>query len=84
MRLTNSWIEEGIEIGVERGGRKAAEEFTLRHLRRRFGAATVEQEQLITELPLAKLEELDDALFDMTEVGELDSWLVKNKVQSEG
>jgi hypothetical protein len=71
MEIVTSWMEQGIEQGIERG----KQELVLRLLTRRFGTLDPESQQQISQLPVAQLENLAEALLDFSTVDDLRNWL---------
>lgn len=76
-------LREGREAGLQEGlqaGRKAeAESLIIRQLTRKLGTDLPEalQEQ-VRQLPLETLEALGEALFDLTALADLETWLAQN------
>jgi len=73
-------VQQGMQQGMQQGQYQECLTLLTRQLRRKFG----QQPQLdaalqhLTELPLAHLEDLADALLDFTAIDELHEWLQKS------
>ena len=65
MRLTTSWMEEGIEAGKMEGHTEEAQRLALMQLRLIIGSVTERQEIQVRRLRLQELEELSGALLDL-------------------
>ncbi len=74
MEIMTSWKEEGIEIGVKQGLRRETE-LVLRLIRKKFGNLNKSREKQILSLPIEKVEELGEALFDFKDADDLQIWL---------
>jgi hypothetical protein len=83
-------IQKGIQIGVQQGvqqGRKQGlqqglqqgvqreSELVLRQIQRKFGKITNSDKKQILALPIEKIEELGELLFDFQNLDELHNWL---------
>jgi len=75
MEIVTSWMEKGIEQGIERGKQSEALSLVLRQLRKRLGSLEKEFEDRITELSVGSLEELAEALLDFNSSSDLAAWL---------
>ena len=87
MTLDNPFVVWGMEQGLEKGLQKGRLEgrqegrlegeagLILRQLRRRFGSLSAELESRINRLPLDRLEELGEAILDLSTIEQLDHWL---------
>ncbi|HLP88571.1 MAG TPA: DUF4351 domain-containing protein [Nostocaceae cyanobacterium] len=75
MQILNSWVEEGVEIGLERGKQQATLSLVMRLLPRKVGEITPEIEERIKKLPFTKLEYLAVALLDFGTINDLEVWL---------
>jgi predicted transposase/invertase (TIGR01784 family) len=64
--------------GKAEGRQAEGQSLILRQLSRRFGTLSAEINAAIIALPLAKLEDLGEALLDFTEVTDLIDWLQAN------
>jgi hypothetical protein len=64
--------------GEQRGEVKQGQTLILRQLTRRVGNLSIEVEARVKALPLARLEELGEALLDFTQMGDLLTWLDGN------
>ena len=69
---------EGKAEGVNEGRQAEGQSLILRQLSRRFGILPPEVSAAVIALPLAKLEDLGEALLDFTEVADLINWLQTN------
>jgi hypothetical protein len=74
MQIVTSWMEQGIERGIEQGERS----LILRLLNRQVGALTPEIESQIRTLSLSQLEALGDALLSFSSSADLQNWLSSN------
>jgi hypothetical protein len=70
MQIVTSWMEEGIERGIER-----EKNFILRLINRKFGQIDRELETEIMSLNIEILESLGEAIFDLDTVADLQQWL---------
>jgi flagellar biosynthesis/type III secretory pathway protein FliH len=68
-------IERGMERGMERGEQVGRANLVLMQIRSRLGELTPTLTTQIQELPVAKLDDLAIALFDLSTVEQLDQWL---------
>jgi predicted transposase YdaD len=79
MEIVTSWMERGLEKGRQEGwqeGRQEGERIViLRQLRKRLGGLDPQAEQAIAALSPSRLEELEDAVFDLRSREDLDHWL---------
>ncbi|MFW6316232.1 MAG: DUF4351 domain-containing protein [Cyanobacteriota bacterium] len=75
MEIVTSWMERGIEQGIERGQKGEAVTLVLRQLSRRVGNLNSELESAISELSLAQLEALAEALLEFNSLQDLQQWL---------
>ncbi|MCY7283709.1 MAG: DUF4351 domain-containing protein [Cyanobacteria bacterium CAN_BIN43] len=73
MEVVTSWMEAGIERGIERGERS----LILRQLNRRFGSLPQVTQAQVEALSLERLELLGEALLDFTSLVELENWLAQ-------
>ncbi len=78
MRLTNPFIELGIERGIRKGRQDGELELVLRLLRRRFGALSHAHGRAIRKLDIAKIEALAESLLNFRSREDLTRWLKKN------
>ncbi|MGI0480918.1 Rpn family recombination-promoting nuclease/putative transposase [Geminocystis sp. CENA526] len=74
MEIVTSWMEEGIEIGEEREGKKLIN----RQIKRRFNHLSQELEDKINGLSLPQIESLADAIFDFQSLDDVIHWLEIN------
>ncbi len=72
MEITTSWEEEGLKKGLQR-----EIDFILRLVKKRFGSLRQSAEKNIRALPVEKVEELGEALFDFKSEKDMESWLKK-------
>jgi len=68
-------LDEGREEGREEGRREEAANLLLRQATRRFGPLPPELEVRLDALPLARLEALAEAIFDLASQSDLRDWL---------
>jgi Domain of unknown function (DUF4351) len=73
MEVVTSWMEKGIEQGIERGERS----LILRQLNRRVGSLSQKIQAQVEALPLNQLESLGEALLDFTSLADLENWLAQ-------
>ncbi|MFP5501014.1 MAG: Rpn family recombination-promoting nuclease/putative transposase, partial [Candidatus Sericytochromatia bacterium] len=71
MELTNEWIEQGRQEGRQEGEATVL----LRLLTKRLGSLTPQQQAAILALPTPELENLAEALFEISSPAELDARL---------
>jgi hypothetical protein len=76
MQIVTSWMEQGIERGIERGERL----LILRQLNRRVGALDSVTENQVVNLSLAQLDLLGEALLDFSGMADLQDWLRSQNV----
>ncbi len=74
MQITTSWLEQGIEEGVQR----EAKLLIFRLLNRRVGELPERVRSQIEVLPLDELEALAEALLDFSGLPDLEAWLAKD------
>ena len=67
--------QEGKQEGLQEGLKQEALTLTMRLLRRRFGELEARIVAKVQQLSREQLEELTEALFDFSEVEDLDAWL---------
>lgn len=80
MEITTSWEEEGIKIGLQQGlqqGLQRETELVLKLLRKKIGNFKKIKENQIFALPIEKVEELGEALFDFKDEKDVELWLKK-------
>jgi predicted transposase YdaD len=70
MQIVTSWMEEGIERGIER-----EKNLILRLINRKFGQINLELETEIRSLNIEIIETLGEAIFDLDTVEDLQTWL---------
>ncbi len=71
MQIVTSWIEQGIEYGIEQEARSPI----LRLLSRRVGQIAPQTEAKIMTLLVSELEALGEALTDFTSPDDVALWL---------
>ena len=71
MQITDQWAE----LGEERGIRRGEMAILLRLLTRKLGPIAPALHDRIADLPHEKLEQLADAVLDITAVDQLEAWL---------
>jgi hypothetical protein len=71
MEIVTSWMEKGIELGIEQGEQKIIQ----RQLKRRFNNITPILENRINRLSSEQIENLADAIFDLQSLEDLSNWL---------
>ena len=72
MELTNEWIEQGVQKGLQEG-----RDLVLRQLRRRVGAIPAKLTRQIDRLNDAEIIALGDALLDFTSPADAQRWLAQ-------
>jgi hypothetical protein len=78
MEITTSWEEIGIQKGKQIGmqiGMQRESELVLRQIQRKFGKIANSDKKQILALPIEKIEELGELLFDFQNFDELQNWL---------
>jgi hypothetical protein len=70
MQIVTSWMEEGIERGIER-----EKNLILGQINRKFGQIDIELETEIRSLNIEIIETLGEAIFDLDTVEDLQTWL---------
>lgn len=70
MQIVTSWMEEGIERGIER-----EKNLILRQINRKLGQIDMELETKIRSLNIEIVEALGEAIFDLETVEDLQNWL---------
>ncbi len=71
MKIVTSWMEEGIQQGIQQGETN----ILLRLMTRRFGPIAPDLEARIRALTVDQLEELGETLFDFTTLADVLNWL---------
>lgn len=74
MEITTSWEEVGLKKGLQQGLRRESE-LVLRLIRKKFGNLKKTIENQILALPIEKIEELGEAIFDFDSTKDLESWI---------
>jgi hypothetical protein len=72
MRLTNEWIEQGLQQG-----RQEARDLVVRLLRRRLRRVPVKLARQIARLDDRSIFELGDSLFDFSTPADVQRWLTQ-------
>jgi hypothetical protein len=72
MEIVTSWMEQGIEQGIER-----ERSLILRQLHRRIGALPEPLQEQVTALAIDQLEALGEALLDFSSLADLEHWLAE-------
>lgn len=78
MEMMTSWEEEGLKKGVQQGlqqGLQRETELVLRLIKKKLGNLKKIKEKQILSLPIEKVEELGEALFDFKDTDDLQMWL---------
>ncbi|MDB9460793.1 DUF4351 domain-containing protein, partial [Dolichospermum circinale CS-545/17] len=70
MQIVTSWMEEGIERGIER-----EKNLIIRQINRKFAQIDLELETKIRSLNIEIIEALGEAIFDLDDVEDLRNWL---------
>jgi predicted transposase/invertase (TIGR01784 family) len=71
--------EEGLQEGLQAGRKAEAESLIIRQLTRKLGTELPEAlQKQVRQLPLETLEALGEALFDLTALADLATWLTQN------
>jgi predicted transposase YdaD len=70
MQIVTSWMEQGIEQGIER-----EKKLILRQINRKFGNIGMELETRIRSLNLEIIESLGEEIFDLDTIDDLQKWL---------
>jgi predicted transposase YdaD len=73
MQIVTSWMEEGMQQGLEQGRQREAA-LILRQLNRRVGSVSPQLQERIQNLSITELEDLGEALLDFTTVADLEAW----------
>jgi hypothetical protein len=76
LKIVTSWMEEGIEKGLQQG----EEKIVLKLLRRRCGLLPETTEARIHGLDVLQLEELAEALLDFESIADVETWLDQNTI----
>lgn len=67
--------QQGLEQGLEQGKKQEAIAMIMRPLTRRFGTLEADVQERISSLTTVQLEDLNEALFDFSDVADLVAWL---------
>ncbi|HEY3864298.1 MAG TPA: DUF4351 domain-containing protein [Verrucomicrobiae bacterium] len=79
MELTTSWKEEGIAEGLERGRQEASQQLVLRQMRHRWGELPQSIVARLQALPFEDIQNLAEALWDFTSLGDVEKWLANER-----
>ena len=74
MQIVTSWMEEGIQQGLQQGELKIIQ-IIQRQLTRRIGVINPELQEQVRRLSLTQLEDLAEALLDFSTEADLVNWL---------
>ena len=78
MQIVTSWMEQGIERGIQQGRQEAItkeKDLIVRQIKRKVGNIDMELETRIKSLNLEVIEVLAEAIFDLATVEDLRNWL---------
>jgi flagellar biosynthesis/type III secretory pathway protein FliH len=75
-------IKEGRQHGIQEGRQQEALKLTLRLLRKRVGALPTDIRKRVETLSLSQLEKLSEALFTLSNINDLTSWLDRTLPES--
>ena len=78
MQIVTSWMEQGIERGIQQGRQEAItkeKDLIVRQIKRKLGNIDMELETRIKSLNLEVIEVLAEAIFDLATVEDLRNWL---------
>lgn len=75
VEIVTSWMQEGIERGLEQGRQEGEIAVITRLLSRKFGTVDAEVQERLRQLSIAQLEDLAEALLDFSTQADLISWL---------
>ena len=75
MEIVTSWMEEGLEKGLRKAGRKGSERCFCVSCGKQIGAIDVAASARIAALGRDGLENLGEALLSFTSHADLDRWL---------
>ncbi len=79
MQIVTSWMEDGIQQGLQQGLQQGKKQeglaLILRLVKKRFGVVALKIQNKIEALPVERLEELGEALFDLMSEKDLADWL---------
>lgn len=75
MQIVTSWMEEGIQQGLQQGELKIIQ----RQLTRRIGAIAPELQEQVRQLSSTELEDLAEALLDFSTEADLMAWLQRQQ-----
>jgi hypothetical protein len=78
MEITTSWMERGIEQGMERGKIEGEQSLVIKQLARKLGNISDELLTQINCLDLESVESLGEALLSFQKLEDLTTWLTEN------
>lgn len=70
MQIVTSWMQEGIEQGIER-----SRSLVLRQLTKQVGTLPSEVRDRISQFSIDQIEALGEALLEFTTLADLEAWL---------
>lgn len=73
-RFYQDVLQKGLEQGLQ-----GEVNLVLRQLQRRCGVISIDQQDLVRSLPIARLEALGEALLDFTGMADLEAWLAASE-----
>ncbi|MGH9840602.1 MAG: Rpn family recombination-promoting nuclease/putative transposase [Blastocatellia bacterium] len=76
--LTQTWVEQGIQKGIQQGRIETLQVYVFRYLTHRFGAVDEATQTRIRKLPVDALDALTDAWWNFTSLDDLTAWLDRN------
>jgi predicted transposase/invertase (TIGR01784 family) len=69
--------QQGLKEGKQQGRQEGELTLILRQINRRFGTVTPEMRSHLAKLTIPQLEDLGEALFDFTQMADLEAWLAQ-------
>jgi len=75
--LTDMKATRVYQDALEEGREEATRSLLLRQLTLKLGALSEASQTAVTELPMAQLEQLSEALFDFSTEADLQNWLTQ-------
>ncbi|MFM5946938.1 MAG: Rpn family recombination-promoting nuclease/putative transposase, partial [Dolichospermum sp.] len=81
MQIVTSWMEQGIEKGIQQGRQEAIvkeKDLIVRQIKRKVGNINIELENRVKSLNIEVIEVLAEAIFDLDTVEDLQNWLDKH------
>ena len=82
MEIVTSWMEQGIQRGIERGLILGKLKIIKRQIKVKIGEISPKLMERISQLPEPKLGDLSDALLDFSTEENLAAWLQENAEDS--